>query len=135
MVNVERVSLSLPKFLLGEIDRLMKRKGYSSRSELIRDAIRKYILESNLPLEDKEVGGIIILVYSPNKENIEFLEKLFLEYKDIINSINQSYIKTSCGKNKKIETYIVEGNAKKILEFYENIIKIPEKIYDKIIIF
>jgi len=41
MVNVERISISFSKFLLKEIDDVVKKKGYSSRSELIRDATRK----------------------------------------------------------------------------------------------
>jgi len=47
MVNVERISISFSKFLLKEIDDVVKKKGYSSRSELIRDATRKQVLENN----------------------------------------------------------------------------------------
>jgi CopG family nickel-responsive transcriptional regulator len=135
MVNVERISISFPKFLLKEIDEVVKRKGYSSRSELIRDAVRKYVLESN-PLDKNEVvSGIIIVVYNPTKESLERMSKLYFEYNKVIKSLNQAYVTTSCGKNAKVEIFVVEGNSKDVSKFYEEIEKINGKIYDKIIIF
>ena len=135
MVNVERISISFPKFLLKEIDDVVKRKGYSSRSELIRDAVRKYVLESN-PLDKNEVvSGIIIVVYNPTKESLERMSKLYFEYNKVIKSLNQAYVTTSCGKNAKVEIFVVEGNSKDVSKFYEEIEKINGKIYDKIIIF
>ncbi|WP_456419972.1 CopG family ribbon-helix-helix protein [Methanocaldococcus infernus] len=135
MVNVERISISFPKFLLKEIDELVKSKGYSSRSELIRDAVRKYVLESNFLDREGEVSGIIILVYKPTKENMEKLNELYLKHKEIIKSMCHGYIKTSCGKDKKTELFIVSGDCKEIKSFYEELIKIDNKIFDKVIIF
>ncbi|ADC70085.1 putative transcriptional regulator, CopG family [Methanocaldococcus sp. FS406-22] len=135
MVNVERISISFPKFLLKEIDEVVKRKGYSSRSELIRDAVRKYVLESN-PLDKNEtVSGIIIVVYNPTKESLERMSKLYFEYNKVIKSLNQAYVTTSCGKNAKVEIFVVEGNSKDVSKFYDEISKIDGKIYDKAIVF
>ncbi len=134
-MNVERISISFPKFLLKEIDNLIEKKGYSSRSELIRDAVRKYILENNPLDRDGDISGIIIVVYEPNKESLNEMSKLYFDFHDIIKSLNQGYITTQCGKNKKVEIYIVNGNSKKIKEFYEKICKLKGKLYDKIVIF
>ncbi|MCQ6253653.1 CopG family ribbon-helix-helix protein [Methanocaldococcus sp.] len=134
MANVERISISFPKYLLKEIDKIVKDKGYSSRSELIRDSIRKYILENDLD-KDGQISGIIIVVYTPTKKSMEKMSKLYFEYNEIVKTINQSYITTSCGKNMKVEIFVVEGNAEKIYEFYDQISKIDKKIYDKIVIF
>ncbi|ACV24861.1 CopG family ribbon-helix-helix protein [Methanocaldococcus fervens] len=135
MVNTERISISFPKFLLKEIDKIVKKKGYSSRSELIRDAVRKHILESNSLDKEGNIGGIVIIVYNPTKEAMEKMSKLYFEYNEVIKSINQSYLTTSCGKHAKVEIFVVEGNSKTISKFYENIEKINGKIYDNIIIF
>ncbi len=135
MVNVERISISFPKFLLKEIDKIVKKKGYSSRSELIRDAVRKYVLENNPLNKNENVSGIIIVVYNPTKEAMEKMSKLYFEYNGIIKSINQAYVVTSCGKHAKVEIFIVEGYSEDISKFYESIGKINGKIYDKIIIF
>jgi CopG family nickel-responsive transcriptional regulator len=135
MANVERISLSFPKFLLKEIDEVVERKGYSSRSELIRDATRKHVLESNQLNNEGEIGGIIIVVYTPTKKAMEKMSKAYFEHNNIVKSINQSYITTSCGKNKKVEIFIVEGDSKDVSEFYDKIDKVDGKIYDKIVIF
>ena len=38
-----RIGVSLPDTLLDKFDEIIKKKGYPSRSEAIRDAIRSYI--------------------------------------------------------------------------------------------
>ncbi|RLI88864.1 MAG: nickel-responsive transcriptional regulator NikR, partial [Archaeoglobales archaeon] len=43
--GVTRIGVSLPKNLLNEFDSIIRTRGYSSRSEAIRDAIRNYIAE------------------------------------------------------------------------------------------
>ena len=135
MVNVERISLSFPKFLLKEIDEVVKKKGYSSRSELIRDAVRKYILESNQLGKRDPINAIIIVVYNPTKNSMEEMSKAYFEHNSIVKSINQSYITTSCGSNKKVEIFIVEGNSEEVSRFYSKVSNLDGKIYDKIIVF
>ena len=134
MVNVERISVSFSKHLLKEIDSLAKRKGYSSRSELIRNAVRKHVLENN-QLRDEHVSGIITVVYTPTSKNMKEMGEIYFKYNDLIKSINQSYITTSCGKNKKVEVYIVEGNGKCISKLYDSVENIDNKIYTNIVIF
>ncbi len=135
MGNVERISLSFPKFLLTEIDELMKKKGYSSRSELIRDATRKHILENNQLNREGVVSGIITIVYTPTKRAMDEMSKAYFEYDNLIKSMNQSYVCTSCGKNKKVEMFIVEGECSEISKFYNLISKTNGKIYDNIVLF
>ena len=135
MVNVERISLSFPKFLLKEIDEVVKNKGYSSRSELIRDAVRKYILESNQLDKRNPISAIIIVVYNPTKNSMEEMSKAYFEHNSIVKSINQSYITTSCGSNKKVEIFIVEGNSEEVSKFYSKVSNLDGKVYDKIIVF
>ena len=135
MGNVERISLSFTKFLLEEIDEIVELKGYSSRSELIRDATRKQIIENNQFNKGDVLSGIIIIVYSPKKNSLEYMSNIYFEYNAIVKSMNQSYISTSCGLNKKIELFIVEGDSKTLSEFYLKISKIDGKVYDKVILF
>ncbi|MDK2988380.1 CopG family ribbon-helix-helix protein [Methanothermococcus thermolithotrophicus] len=135
MVNVERISISFSKFLLKEIDDVVKKKGYSSRSELIRDATRKQVLENNQLNREGNISGIIIVVYTPTKESLEKMSRIYFEHNSVVKSINQSYVTTSCGKNKKVEVFIVEGDAEEISKFYDKVSKIDGKIYDKVIVF
>ncbi len=67
---MERVSISLPEGLLRKFDEILKEKGYVSRSEGIRDAIRSYILEhSHLAELHGKVAGIVVLTYDHQEHN------------------------------------------------------------------
>jgi CopG family nickel-responsive transcriptional regulator len=59
------ISLSLPENILSEVDSAAASIGYSSRSELVRDAVRAFLREkaevSNL---EGHIDGVMLLVYN-----------------------------------------------------------------------
>lgn len=58
------VSLSLPDSILGDIDRAAKEIGYTSRSELVRDAVRAFLKEkAEVAKLEGHIDGIMLLVY------------------------------------------------------------------------
>jgi len=59
------ISLSLPKNMIIDINKFMKEIGYTSRSELLRKAIRSFIKE-RARLEDCSgtIKGVITLLYN-----------------------------------------------------------------------
>ncbi len=60
-----RIGVSLPDNLLGRFDEIITKRGYSSRSEGIRDAIRNYILNYEWMNEvEGDRIGIISLIYT-----------------------------------------------------------------------
>jgi CopG family nickel-responsive transcriptional regulator len=62
--DTEIISVSLPETTARELDKLVKEKGYPSRSELVREAVRG-LIQSNLDLAEMEgeVDGVMILLY------------------------------------------------------------------------
>ena len=58
-----RIGISLPENLLGKFDEIIQNRGYSSRSEGVRDAIRNYIVnfEWMSDMEGERVGVITML--------------------------------------------------------------------------
>ncbi|MCS7121319.1 MAG: nickel-responsive transcriptional regulator NikR [Archaeoglobaceae archaeon] len=69
--EIARIGVSLPKNLLDEFDKVIANRGYSSRSEAIRDAIRAYLLEYKwLEKEEGQVVGAISLVYDHSVKGI-----------------------------------------------------------------
>lgn len=62
MSEIVRLSLSLEKPLLDRLEKLVKRSGYTNRSEFVRDMIRERLVEREWS-EDQEVVGTITLVY------------------------------------------------------------------------
>ncbi|MEJ5338229.1 MAG: nickel-responsive transcriptional regulator NikR [Aquificaceae bacterium] len=62
MEKTTRFCVSLPEGLLEELDRRVIRKGYASRSELVRDLIRDLLSQEKWE-ENEEVIGVLSLVY------------------------------------------------------------------------
>ena len=67
-----RVGISLPENLLNKFDEIILQRGYSSRSEGVRDAIRSYIVnfEWMSDVQGDRVG-VITIVYSHSQRGLE----------------------------------------------------------------
>ena len=73
MASAIRFSVSLSEDLLDKYDRLLEEKGYSNRSEGIRDLIRDFLVQQEVE-DNAEVVGVITLVYDHHVR--ELTEKL-----------------------------------------------------------
>ena len=66
------VSISLTSKILKDIERLTEDRGYFSRSEAIRDAIRNILLEHKLSiLADDIVFATVIVAYDIERGDLE----------------------------------------------------------------
>ncbi|AKB25539.1 Nickel responsive regulator NikR [Methanosarcina sp. MTP4] len=125
-----RIGISLPGELLDNFDKIIMDRGYSSRSEGIRDAIRTY----NQHYEwMKEIQGkraaTISIVYDCSKKGVSnSLAKIQHEYTGLINSTVRFHIDA----NSCFEVIIMEGEGKKIVELTENILSQKGVKYSKL---
>ncbi len=69
-MSVERVGVSFEPELLIKFDVLIKKMGYTNRSEAIRDLIRKEIIETAIKAEECEVIGTLTILYDHHEGNI-----------------------------------------------------------------
>src|SRR3990167_5844828 len=74
MGEITRFGISIDSELLEGFDRLIARKGYSNRSEAIRDLIRDTLVDVEWAEGDRETVGTITIVY--NHEVRELSDKL-----------------------------------------------------------
>jgi CopG family transcriptional regulator, nickel-responsive regulator len=65
--QLTRFGVSLSEKLLEEFDRLIDEKGYTNRSEAIRDLIREKLVEEEWQADAAEVAGTVSLVYDHHK--------------------------------------------------------------------
>lgn len=69
--ELSRIGISLPKNLLDKFDAIISARGYSSRSEGIRDAIRSYITYYQWMSDVKgERQGVITMVYDHEQRGL-----------------------------------------------------------------
>jgi len=70
---MERFSISMEDDLLGRFDRHLKERGYSNRSEAVRDLVRKALIDDEWE-SGEEVVGVITLVFDHHQRQLQ--EKL-----------------------------------------------------------
>ena len=70
--DLMRIGVSLPENLLNRFDEIILNRGYSSRSEGIRDAIRSYIVNYEWMSDvDGNRVGVITIVYDHSQRGLE----------------------------------------------------------------
>jgi CopG family nickel-responsive transcriptional regulator len=72
--NLQRFGVSVASDLLSRFDRLIASKGYTNRSEALRDLIREYLTTEDWSSGSKEAVGTITLIY--NHQQREMSDKL-----------------------------------------------------------
>jgi CopG family nickel-responsive transcriptional regulator len=83
-MSIKRFGVSLENELLSELDRLVDRNQFPSRSQAIRFLIRKNVIEDQWD-RDEVVAGAIVIVYDQNlKELHDKVNKLQHEYHCLI---------------------------------------------------
>ncbi len=114
-----RIGVSLPANLLGRFDEIIAQRGYSSRSEGIRDAIRSYIVDYEwMSREEGEKVGVITLIYDHHKRGLgNTLTDLQHKFLKLIESSLHVHIDhENC-----MEVVLVKGDAKDVKILVEKI--------------
>ncbi|HLH43599.1 MAG TPA: nickel-responsive transcriptional regulator NikR [Bryobacteraceae bacterium] len=64
MGELARIGIAIPEELLEEFDRLIERRGYATRSEAVRDLVRKELVDEIAASPNAEVYGTVTLIYN-----------------------------------------------------------------------
>jgi CopG family nickel-responsive transcriptional regulator len=107
------VSITLPGELLAQFEEFMKSKGYYSRSEAFRDAIRSLITESELA--KVEVGPVAVTIMTTcnyARKDVDLkLTEIRHEFDDVvIENVHRHIDDKYC-----LEIFMAEGNNDRIL--------------------
>jgi len=73
MSKLVRLSLSIEKPLLDRLEKMVRRSGYTNRSEFVRDMVRRQIVEEQWR-SDREALGTVTLIYDHHQRRLS--EKL-----------------------------------------------------------
>ncbi|AEF97010.1 nickel-responsive transcriptional regulator NikR [Methanotorris igneus] len=119
MVDMDRISISLPTKLLNEFDEIIAERGYASRSEAIRDAIRDYIIKHKwIHSLEGERAGTINVIYDHHMSDVtEKLTEIQHDYTDIIVATLHVHL----DHDHCMEVILVRGDAKQIKELTDKL--------------
>jgi CopG family transcriptional regulator, nickel-responsive regulator len=117
-----RIGVSLPDNLLGRFDEIITKRGYSSRSEGIRDAIRNYILnyEWMNEVEGNRIG-IISLLYDHDQRG---LVNNLIDIQHDNSDLTQSSVHVHIDEHNCLEILTLRGDAKQIKAFAEKMMSL-----------
>ncbi|CAG0965469.1 Putative nickel-responsive regulator [Methanosarcinales archaeon] len=117
--DLARIGVSLPENLLERFDEIITKRGYSSRSEGIRDAIRGYIRYYAWMSEvEGERVGTISLVYDHNQRG---LVNSLLDIEHEFTGIIRSSIHMHINHDMCMEVLMVRGEGKDVKAVTEKI--------------
>jgi len=110
-MEITRFGVSIDDQLLVKFDELIARKGYTNRSEAIRDLIRDSLVQTEWESASQETIGTITLVYNNHTHELsDLLTHLqHLHYGSIISTTHIHLDEGNC-----LEVLIVRGKGEEI---------------------
>jgi len=119
--EIVRFGVSMEKSLLKSFDELISRKGYTNRSEAVRDLIRDRLVEEEWRGGEKEMIGTITLVYNHHTRGLsDTLTDLQHHFHELIISTMHLHLdEENC-----LEVLAVKGRADKIKAVADKLISV-----------
>ncbi len=116
-MSVERIGVSVEAPLLADFDRLVAARGYSSRSEALRDLIRQALVLRRRE-EGGKVVGTITIVYRHDVGMVT--HRILHRQHDFLGSIRAT-AHTHLSEETCLEVLIVEGDARRLEELADRL--------------
>ncbi|MGD0978405.1 MAG: nickel-responsive transcriptional regulator NikR [Candidatus Bathyarchaeia archaeon] len=108
------ISITLPGELLAKFDEFTKTRGYYSRSEAFRDAVRSLIVESDIAkTETGEVAATIMITCDYARRDVDLrMTEVRHEFDDVVvENVHRHIDDKYC-----LEIFIAQGKNKRILD-------------------
>lgn len=116
--------------MLAKFDKIIDEKGYTNRSEAIRDLIRDFIVRHEWEVGDEEVAGTITIVY--NHDEAEVVKELLDLQHDYIDEIVSS-LHVHMDEHNCLEVVVVKGKATRIKKIAERLISLKGVKHGKLV--
>ena len=109
---LQRIGVSLEQDLLEMFDELIEQRGYTNRSEAIRDLIREQLVQKQWSNSNETSMGVSILVYDHHTRDLsqKLAEAQHDHFADVVSTMHVHIDHNNClellvlkGKNREIE--------------------------------
>jgi len=119
MNKLIRFGISMEEDLLHQFDHLIARKGYTNRSEALRDIVRDKLVEESIETEHGNVFGALVFLYDHHKRELEkSLSNLQHNYfRHIISTSHVHVDHDHC-----LEVVLLKGDAKILKNIAEKLL-------------
>lgn len=123
MAQLERIGVSLDEELLSQFDKLISEQGYQSRSEAIRDLVRKRLSEERISDRKARAVATVFLVY--DHHSTKLTESLIsLQHTHVPESPVQviSSLHIHLDKHDCLEIIVLRGRVGEISKLADNML-------------
>ncbi len=119
MPGIARFGVSIDSQLIKKFDALIARKGYTTRSEAIRDMIRDGLVGEEWESADRETVGTITIVYNHHTRELEhaLTDMQHKSFHQIISSLHVHLDAHNC-----LEVMVVKGKSREIRKIADRLI-------------
>lgn len=119
MSGVTRFGVSLDENLLARFDRVIARKGYTNRSEAIRDLIRDSLVREQWELGTDQVVGTLTLLYNHDVRDLsdKLTDLQHAHYRAIVSALHVHLDPRHC-----LEVLVLRGRAKELKAIADRLI-------------
>ena len=119
MSTISRFGVSIDTKLLESFDTLISKKGYTNRSEAIRDLIRELLVENEWQEGNQDTVGAITLVYSHDQRELhdKLTELQHQRYHFVVSNLHVHLDEHNC-----LEVLVVKGKSKSIKSIADRLI-------------
>lgn len=119
--NLIRFGISMNEQLLKNFDKLINKKGYTNRSEAIRDLIRNQLVEVEWGDKEQEVAGTITLIYD---HHVRGLSNLLTEMQHDFHHLILSTMHVHLDHDNCLEVLVVKGKSGDVRQTAEKLISV-----------
>ena len=118
MESITRFGVSIEPELLKKFDKLIKKKGYTNRSEAIRDIIRKNLITEKTQNPQAEAIGTLTMIYDHHTGNLtnRLLDIQHEHTKEILSTTHIHIDHHNC-----LEVLVLKGKTGNIQKLADNI--------------
>lgn len=116
---IKRFGVSLDEELLTQFDSLIDKKGYSNRSEAVRDLIRDSLVKEEWGDDEQETAGAVLIVYDHHQYELaqKMTDVQHHHVDSIISSLHVHLDHDNC-----LELVVLRGKSMTIKNIAERII-------------
>jgi len=112
------VNISIPDDMIAKIDGAIKEMGYASRSEFVRDALRKFLIEAEwISKLAGNVLAVVTMTFNRERRGVsEDINRVQHKYENIVLTTIHNHLGRTC-----LEVILTRGNVDRIREFAEKL--------------
>jgi len=117
--KITRFGVSIEPELLKKFDKIIKKEGYTNRSEKIRGVIRKNLINQETTDPDSEAIGTLTMIYNHHTSNLtnKLLDLQHEHHNEILTTTHVHIDNYNC-----LEVLVLKGKTGRIKKLAEKII-------------